>query len=74
LLPGESVTAVEGPVEGGSRRFAPPGQANLPPSAGLQFFGQIDIDHGSRDLTVSLKDLTGATLFSQRLRPRHGDH
>jgi len=48
------------------------GQANLPPSAGLQFFGQVDIDHGSRDLTVALKDLTGATLFTQRLRPRHG--
>ena len=44
-----------------------PGQVNLPPSAGLQFFGQVDIDHRSKDMVVALKDIGGATLFSQRL-------
>ena len=49
---------------------APPeGQFNLPPSAGLQFFGQVDIDGASEVMTVRLKDLTGATLFTQELTP-----
>lgn len=48
----------------------PPGQVNLPPSDGLQFFGQVDIDHRSKDMVVSLKDLTGATLYSKRLHAR----
>jgi alkaline phosphatase D len=49
---------------------APPeGQANLPPSAGLQFFGQVDIDGASEIMTVQLKDLSGATLFTQTLTP-----
>lgn len=48
---------------------APPaGQVNLPPSAGLQFFGQIDIDAESQDLTVALKDIEGREVYSQRLR------
>jgi alkaline phosphatase D len=46
-----------------------PGQLNLPPSAGLQFFGQIDIDGGTEVMTVTLKDLAGAALFSQELTP-----
>jgi alkaline phosphatase D len=51
---------------------APPaGQMNLPPSAGLQFFGQVDIDE-AEVMTVTLKDLTGATLFSQTLEPQRG--
>ena len=45
------------------------GQANLPPSAGLQFFGQVDIDGESEVMTVSLKDLNGATLFAEELAP-----
>ncbi len=52
---------------------APPaGQANLPPSAGLQFFGQVDIDAHSARLTVTLKDLDGAALFTQVLEPARG--
>lgn len=47
----------------------PPGQVNLPPSAGLQFFGQLDIDHRSKRLTVSLKDNVGTEVFSQELEP-----
>lgn len=51
--------------------MAPPeGQANLPPSAGLQFFGQVDIDHRSKDMVVALKDLEGREVFSKRLRAR----
>ena len=51
------------------RKAPPAGQANLPPSAGLQFFGQVDIDHQSKKLTVSLKDRMGGTVFSQELEP-----
>jgi alkaline phosphatase D len=46
-----------------------PGQVNLPPSAGMQFFGQVDIDRGTEVMTVRLKDLEGATLFTQDLAP-----
>jgi alkaline phosphatase D len=47
-----------------------PGQSNLPPSAGMQFFGQVDIDQDSRAMTVSLKDLQGTTLFRQVLQAK----
>jgi alkaline phosphatase D len=45
------------------------GQQNLPPSAGLQFFGQVDIDGATEVMTVRLKDLDGATLFTKELMP-----
>lgn len=45
------------------------GQANLPPSAGLQFFGQVDIAGDTEVMTVRLKDLEGRTLFTQELTP-----
>ncbi len=45
------------------------GQSNLPPSAGLQFFGQVDIDGESETMTVALKDLDGHTLFTQEIAP-----
>lgn len=50
----------------------PPGQVNLPPSAGLQFFGQVDIDALTARMTVTLKDLEGTALFTQVLEPEHG--
>jgi alkaline phosphatase D len=52
---------------------APP-VANAPPSAGFQFFGQVDIDARSKDMTVALKDINGVSVFSTRLRARlpHG--
>ena len=50
----------------------PPGQTNLPPSAGMQFFGQVDIDAHSARMTVTLKDLDGAALFTQVLDPERG--
>ena len=45
---------------------APPVQ-NIPPNGGFQFFGQVDIDHQSKDLNVALKDSDGVTVFSKRL-------
>ncbi|MET0593297.1 MAG: alkaline phosphatase D family protein [Polyangiaceae bacterium] len=47
-----------------------PGQSNLPPSAGLQFFGQVDIDRETKAMTVSLKDLAGTPIFSQVVTPK----
>lgn len=46
---------------------APPaGQSNLPPSAGLQFFGRVHLDPGG-GLTVELRDSGGAVLWSTTL-------
>ncbi|MBV7297367.1 alkaline phosphatase D family protein [Enterovibrio paralichthyis] len=45
------------------------GKVNLPPSAGLQFFGQVDIDAESEEMTVTLKDLAGSSLYSKKLTP-----
>jgi alkaline phosphatase D len=49
---------------------APPaGQANLPPSAGLQFFGKVDIEGGTGAMTVSLMDVGGSVLWSTLIEP-----
>jgi len=53
------------------QKAPPEGLVNLPPSAGLQFFGQVDIDGASEVMTVTLKDLTGGTLFIQELVPEN---
>ena len=45
------------------------GQANLPPSEGLQFYGQVAIDGESEVMTVRLKDLTGESLHQVELTP-----
>ncbi len=47
----------------------PPGQSNLPPNYGLQFFGQVDIERRSKNMTVSLKNIDGTEIFSQTLEP-----
>ena len=48
---------------------APPkGQANLPPSAGYQFFGEVEIEGRSGEMTVTLRDVAGAALHRQVLR------
>jgi len=54
---------------GGLPEGAAAGQSNLAPSAGYQFFGQIDIDARSHDLVLQLKDTTGSSLFTQRSTP-----
>jgi len=55
------------------QKVPPPGQLNLPPSAGLQFFGEVCIDHRGGDLTVTLRDIDGTSVFSQQLRARNFD-
>lgn len=52
-----------------SHKAPPPGQLNLAPSAGSQFFGQVDVDGLSEVMTVSLKDLKGDTLYRQTRNP-----
>ncbi|MBS1827762.1 MAG: alkaline phosphatase D family protein [Acidobacteria bacterium] len=49
---------------------APPkGQSNLSPLSGYQFFGDVQINGKSRELTVTLRDLTGASLYAKTLTP-----
>lgn len=49
---------------------APPeGQVNLPPSAGLQFFGMVDIDAQSQQMTVRLMDRADTELYAVTLDP-----
>ena len=48
---------------------AEPGQT-LSPLAGLQFFGQLDVDAQSRTLSVQLKDASGTAIYRQTLQPR----
>lgn len=42
---------------------------NTSPAQGLQFFGQVDIDAKTHAMTVTLKDLQGASLYTQVLHP-----
>jgi alkaline phosphatase D len=44
-------------------------KGNRPPSDGLQFFGMLKVDARTRQLTASLRDLAGKTLFSIDLDP-----
>jgi alkaline phosphatase D len=48
------------------------GQANLPPSAGLQFFGKVDIAADTGVMTVSLMDSADTALWSVDLEPKRG--
>ncbi|MEZ5285176.1 MAG: alkaline phosphatase D family protein [Vicinamibacterales bacterium] len=48
----------------------PPGQSNLSPYAGLQFFGEVNINAHSGDLTVDLRDIDGLSVFSRTLQAR----
>lgn len=50
-------------------RAPPPGQANLAPSLGYQFFGEVEIAE-SRLMTVTLRDRQGASLWTIDLPPR----
>jgi alkaline phosphatase D len=74
---------VSGPINAGSfgpgvldDTFGPqlvfqkyPPAPNTSPFAGLQFFGQVDIDRRGA-MTVSLVDIDGVTLFEQELQPQ----
>jgi alkaline phosphatase D len=43
---------------------------NTSPAAGLQFFGQVDIDAKTKAMTVTLKDLTGVSMYAKTLAPQ----
>jgi len=51
------------------QKAPPKGQSNLPPSAGLQFFGEVRIESASGLMQVNLRDLTGQVLFTQEIQP-----
>lgn len=54
-------------------KASPEGETKLPPSDGLQFFGQVDIAGDSERMTVTLKDRDGASLYRKQLLPeRYG--
>lgn len=48
------------------------GQSNLPPSMGMQFFGKVDIDAATRQMTVRLMDAADSELWSITLDPARG--
>ena len=50
------------------QRAPPPGEANLPPSAGLQFFGEINAP-ARGPLRVTLRDRLGEALWSTEIEP-----
>ncbi|MBT0569320.1 alkaline phosphatase D family protein [Curvibacter sp. CHRR-16] len=46
-----------------------PDAPNTSPAQGMQFFGQVDIDAKTHAMTVTLKDMQGASLYTQVLHP-----
>lgn len=48
----------------------PPGQVNLPPSAGMQFFGHVRIEGATGQMTVTLRDRADTALWSITLDPK----
>ncbi|MFE1250134.1 alkaline phosphatase D family protein [Streptomyces sp. NPDC058735] len=46
-----------------------PAVANVSPAGGYQFFGEVDIDGGSGELTVRLREQDGSVLFTKVLQP-----
>ncbi|UYV37140.1 alkaline phosphatase [Rhodobacteraceae bacterium D3-12] len=46
------------------------GEVNLPPSAGLQFFGLVDIDANTQQMKVRLMDRADTELYSVTLDPQ----
>jgi alkaline phosphatase D len=53
-------------------KHPPKGQANLPPSAGYQFFGDAHVDAKSQAMRVVLRDLRGTALYTKLLEPAKG--
>ena len=47
---------------------APPAQ-NTSPFAGFQFFGEVQIEGLSGEMTVQLRDLDGVVVFEKKLQP-----
>ena len=53
-------------------RAPAPGQQNLPPSAGMQFFGHVRIDGSTGQMTVTLRDRADVALWSKTFDPKPG--
>jgi alkaline phosphatase D len=51
------------------QKAPPAGQMNLSPAAGMQFFGEVEIARRTGEMTVTLRDVRGASLFRQVLHP-----
>jgi len=51
------------------QKAPPAGRSNLCPLEGMQFFGDVRIDGKRKTLTVTLRDMTGAALYSKTLVP-----
>ncbi len=51
------------------QKHPPKGQANLSPASGMQFFGEVEIEGRTGALRVTLRDLSGARLFSKMIEP-----
>jgi alkaline phosphatase D len=47
----------------------PPGQSNLGPASGMQFFGEVAVSARTQAMTVTLRDLHGSALHRQELAP-----
>ncbi|HYO82688.1 MAG TPA: alkaline phosphatase D family protein [Bryobacteraceae bacterium] len=52
------------------QKHAPKDHGNQPPSAGLQFFGEVEIDGRSAEMIVRLLDSSNSVLYEKRLAPR----
>jgi alkaline phosphatase D len=50
------------------QKAPPKGQSNLAPSAGLQFFGEVEIA-ADGEMNVTLRDLEGTAIYSKALHP-----
>src|SRR5262245_26496428 len=51
-------------------RTPAPGQSNLSPFSGLQFFGEVNISGQTRDMTVDFRDINGVSIFTRTLPAR----
>src|ERR1700743_3661519 len=47
-----------------------PDRQNAPPSAGMQFFGHVQIEGASGQMTVTLRDRADVALWSTTLDPK----
>ena len=45
------------------------GESNLPPSAGMHFFWQVDIDYQTKELPIAFRNRAGQELYTQTLGP-----
>ena len=46
-----------------------PAVQNASPFAGFQFFGEVNIEGQSGEMSVVLRDLEGVAVFEQKLQP-----